>query len=622
MSTRPANWKYLAPHPPKGTVMFAGQEGLPKLPVPELPATFSRLKESLKPLARSDEELETAVKKIDEFAHGQASVLQSRLLQKKDETVHWMEDWWDDLAYMGYRDSVVINVSYYYGFDDVPAHLSGSPVSRAAGITRAAMLFRQRVKQGLLKPDATKEGPFCMDTWRWMFDCCRVPGVPHDWSVTHSKEGDLGDSGHVIALRKGRVWKVDVTHAGNILSTGELEKQFQYIYENTQHEYPGVGVLTASNRDVWAKDYVELISDTTNASVVDAIHSAAFVICLDTEHPADPVAHSHALWHGAVTKSVDGVQLGLRNRWVDKPIQFIVFDNGKAGMMGEHSVMDGTPSSRMCDEVLDNLYHPNFDHGSPAASSLSPPTPLDFKVTPVIEEAIESASKAALELIETQSLTFHLTSYGKEAIKAFGVSPDFWAQMIIQLAYLRLIGFDNNKRTGGTYEAATTRKFFKGRTECIRVVTSQSDKFAWSMDNEDVSEDDKRRYFMEAMKKHIQLAKTAGNGEGVDRHLLGMKLALQDGEPVPALYSDPLYLRSGHWTLSTSAIFSKHFPVYGWGEVVADGFGVAYMTGYDDRLQFTVTSRKEMPNQQFIEGIAKAAVDIYNLHAHASKARL
>lgn len=26
---------------------------------------------------------------------------------------------------------------------------------------------------------------------------------------------------------------------------------------------------------------------------------------------------------------------------VDKPCQFIVFDNGKAGFMGEHSVMDG-----------------------------------------------------------------------------------------------------------------------------------------------------------------------------------------------------------------------------------------------------------------------------------------
>jgi carnitine O-acetyltransferase len=47
------------------------------------------------------------------------------------------------------------------------------------------------------------------------------------------------------------------------------------------------------------------------------------------------------------------------------------------------------------------------------------------------------------------------------------------------------------------------------------------------------------------------------------------------------LFDDPLFQRSKKWILSTSAIFSKHFLVYGWGAVVPDGFGVPYMTGYD-----------------------------------------
>jgi len=33
--------------------------------------------------------------------------------------------------------------------------------------------------------------------------------------------------------------------------------------------------------------------------------------------------------------------------------------------------------------------------------------------------------------------------------------------------------------------------------------------------------------------------------------------------------------------LSTSAVFSGIFEAYGWGEVVPNGFGVAYMTGFD-----------------------------------------
>jgi carnitine O-acetyltransferase len=62
--------------------------------------------------------------------------------------------------------------------------------------------------------------------------------------------------------------------------------------------------------------------------------------------------------------------------------------------------------------------------------------------------------------------------------------------------------------------------------------------------------------------------------------------------------------------------------VYGWGEVVPEGFGVAYMTGYDDRLQYTVTSRKEMPNQEFMDEIARAALDLYDLHAGQPKSML
>ncbi|TFK51836.1 acyltransferase ChoActase/COT/CPT [Heliocybe sulcata] len=616
MSTRPADWKKLAPAPPPGTITFASQSTLPKLPVPELSKTVARLKESLKPLAWTENEYDLTVAKIDEFAHGPAPELQKRLNKRREETEHWLEQWWDDGAYLSYRDSVVINVSYYYGFDDAPPHLPQTPTSRAASLTRAVMLFRQKLKQGLIKPEATKEGPLDMDTYRWMFDCCRVPGADGlDWSVTYAKEGDPGNSGHIAVLRKGRVWRLDAAHNGRILSTAEFEKQFQHIYDSTKEEYPGVGVLTASNRDIWAKDYAELLSSSQNASIIEAIHSAAFVVCLDTEQPLGPVEHSRFLWHGAVTLSSanpGSVVLGLRNRWVDKPCQFVVFDNAKAGFMGEHSVMDGTPTARMCDEVLDALWDPKFDHGAPSGSAPSP-TPLDWAVSPATEKAIVEAIRAAQELIESQEMSYHLTSYGKAAIKTFGVSPDAFAQMIVQLAYLRLIGFDKTKRSGGTYEAATTRKFRKGRTEAIRVVTGESDRWAWAMDDKKVGVEERKRLFVEAAKKHIGLAKEAGNGEGVDRHLFGLRKCLREGEPTPSLYADPLFQRSSHWVLSTSAVWSKHFPVYGWGEVVPDGFGVAYMTGYDDRLQYTITSRKEAPNAQFCKEIEKAALDLYDL---------
>ncbi|KAH6916065.1 carnitine acetyl transferase [Coprinopsis sp. MPI-PUGE-AT-0042] len=619
--TRPANWKELAPEALPGSLTYAAQTKLPKLPVPNLPDTLTRLKETLKPIAWSEEEFQAVSKKIDAFADGQGPELHKRLLKRDAETKHWLESWWDDIGYLGYRDSVVINVSYYYGFDVPKPGQYKSPADRAAGIARAAMIFRQKLKLGLISPDATKEGPLDMDTYRWMFDCCRVPGIDGlDWSTSFAKANDDGISGHIIVIRKNRVWKIDATKDGKLLSTEDLAHQIQHIYDNTLQEYPGVGVLTASNRDVWAKDYKELAQSPANAKIIEEIQSSAFVISLEESLPKDPVQHSRYLWHGEV---VGGIPVGLRNRWVDKPLNFVIYDNAYAGLMGEHSVMDGTPTVRLCDNILDWLEEPSFDHGAPVTDATITPTPLDWEVSPTITEAIAKADIAARDLIESQELNYHLTSYGKDAIKKFGVSPDSWAQLIVQLAYKRLLG--DAKRQGGTYEAATTRKFYKGRTETIRVISSESDAWVASMDDPKMTPQQRKALFDAATKKHIDRAKLAGQGQGVDRHMFGLRRLLQPGEEAPALFNDPVLARSSNWVLSTSAIFSKHFPAYGWGEVVPEGFGVAYMTGYNDRLQYTITSRKEMPNAKFVEEIAKASDDIYNLHketAQVQKAKL
>lgn len=265
------------------------------------------------------------------------------------------------------------------------------------------------------------------------------------------------------------------------------------------------------------QDYLELRSNTHNSQILDAIHSSAFIICLDSSSPKDSVHHSRALWHGDV---VEGIPVGLRNRWVDKPLQFIVFDNAYAGIMGEHSVMDGTPTARMCDDMLDMLYNPTFDHGIPSGDPIPSPQPLDWEISPEINRAITNADHAARELVESQELGFYLTPYGKAAIKTFAVSPDSWAQMIIHLAYKRLLG--NNKRNGATYEAASTRKFYKGRTETIRVVTSEADAWANSMDDDKVNAETRKHLFDLATSQHISLAVNGGQGQGVDRHLFGL----------------------------------------------------------------------------------------------------
>jgi hypothetical protein len=127
-SVRPKDWKKAAPQ-----LLFDGSStthNLPKLPVPKLEDTLEKLKDSLVPIAWTDEELNTVNKRIQEFASKEGPELHQRLLERAKEQPHWLEQWWDDTGYLGYRDSVssiscpsknepsnvcqvVINVTYY-----------------------------------------------------------------------------------------------------------------------------------------------------------------------------------------------------------------------------------------------------------------------------------------------------------------------------------------------------------------------------------------------------------------------------------------------------------------------------------------------------------------------------
>ena len=222
---------------------------------------------------------------------------------------------------------------------------------------------------------------------------------------------------------------------------------------------------------------------------------------------------SRFLWHGSPN--------GLRDRWVDKPIQLIVFDSARAGLMGEHSIMDGTPTLTFTDRICTALADPAFDHGTPAHFS-SPAAPVDLQWTldKKMEQSIVRAEQEAAALVASQAVNITKTGYGKRAIKAARVSPDAWAQLLVQLAYARLLHARGEKRHGGTYESATTRRFFKGRTEVIRVVTNESDAFVQAM-MEGKGMEESKALFEKAAKVHVENAQAAGRGEGVDRHLFG-----------------------------------------------------------------------------------------------------
>ncbi|KAG1147892.1 hypothetical protein G6F37_003664 [Rhizopus arrhizus] len=557
--------------------MLRYQNNLPKLPVPALSATLQKYLQSVRPLLNDAEfkKTEEAVKNF-EAPGGLGQELQKRLLARANDpkVINWMEDWWLDQAYMGYRDPVVVYVSYFFLYKD--DKLRKLPAQRAAALTTAALEFKQQIAQKTLEPEYVKGEPLCMDSFKYMFNNCRIPKKPSDYEEIF----DLSLN-HIVVLRKNKFYVVDTVHNGQQLSTAELELQFQKIIDQAgSSKGVPIGVLTSDNRDKWTEYRENLIkSSPENRQLLEKIESSDFVVCLDDSKPITRDESSRACWHG------DG-----RNRFFDKPLQFIVFENGKAGFMGEHSCMDGMVTCRLNEYICDGLAKNKIVHGSSEIrSNLPQPQELQFNVNDQTLKDIASAESNFDRLIGKHELTvLNYQAYGKDLIKKYKCSPDGYAQMVIQLAYYKMFGTSRP-----TYESAQTRKYQRGRTETARTVTVDSVAFVKAMEDPHVPTTEKIAAFRKAMKAQGAYMADAVNGHGVDRHLFGLKNSLKENEEKPDIFTDPAYAYSSHWYLSTSQLSSEHFDGYGWGQVVNDGFGVAYMVKKHG-LQFNVASVKDL----------------------------
>lgn len=136
--------------PPKGYAidpaagpMLRYQDSLPRLPVPTLSSTASKYLESVRPHLSDSafSTTKTAVQSFLESSH--ASELQKRLQARAadPEVKSWLADWWNEAAYLGYRDPVVVFVSYYF------VHLDDKrrrdPAKRASALIKALLPFRE-----------------------------------------------------------------------------------------------------------------------------------------------------------------------------------------------------------------------------------------------------------------------------------------------------------------------------------------------------------------------------------------------------------------------------------------------------------------------------------------------
>lgn len=283
-----------------------------------------------------------------------------------------------------------------------------------------------------------RKTPLAMSSYKYLFNTCRFPHKDVDTAEKFDPEAN----NHITVLRRGKFFEVQVVDdAGNFLSEADLRTQFEKVVEmaGEQEDAHPLGALTTWNRDSWAEARDELLrSAPENAQLMDRVASSIVVLALDSYKPITRDQKSRNWWIG----------YNSGNRFMDKhtrtcsesqaqtfpqasDLLFLLYkvmvtDNGKSGFSGEHSLLDGTPTTRLNDWMIRSLSAGKIDLGSSTArSDLPQPKHLDFKLNDKVKSAITQALKDVEALkSEHQVTVLQYSGYGKDVIKNFNCSPD------------------------------------------------------------------------------------------------------------------------------------------------------------------------------------------------------
>lgn len=114
-------------------------------------------------------------------------------------------------------------------------------------------------------------------------------------------------------------------------------------------------------------------------------------------------------------------------------------------------------------------------------------------------------------------------------------------------------------------------------------------------------------------------------GNGVDRHLLGLKLqALEKNIKPHEFFKSVGYVRSSSFKLSTSQVPTKHEGFMGYGPSDPDGYGICYNPRPDDIIMSVASFKcsKIASTEDMVKSLNDAFVDMQDLLCKTNKSKL
>lgn len=546
-------------------MLLTNEYNLPRLPVPQLEETVQRYLESVRPLV-STKEWEAHKEVTSAFKYKEGRQLQEILLRRELNQAmgraypfSYIEKDWDDM-YLAARYQSPINVNPSYGLlDETEGNLKGM-IPRSAAFVRSMMKWWTKVKMSELEQDKNQ----CMAGFARQFGTARIPKRKTDTLVSYPH------AVHIVVMSGNNYYKLNVLSPDgkHLMAQQQLEEQLDFILNSsTQNDNNDVDLstLTAEKRDIWAQIRNSLVAyHPLNAETLEVIDSALFILVLEDRNPANMKQRMELSLHGQGC-----------HRWFDK-LQVIVQPDGHLTINFEHSFSDGTIWNRWLHECWHDMRH--SDSGftplkeMPEYFGASKPEKLNWKLS---NNLIEDVRKAECHFgdfagnLNSECLIY--TGFAKRECKKWQLSPDGIAQMALQLAFYRTHG-----KIAPTYESCSTRQFHHGRTETIRSATPAAEAFVNSVET-GMAVTTQRELLVAAIKNHVEIAKIAQKGLGVDRHLTALNSIATEYGIRSNFLTSSVRAESTHFRISSSNVTMPLLQYFSFGAVVPHGYGVGYL---------------------------------------------
>ncbi|KAF9113171.1 hypothetical protein BGX27_002076 [Mortierella sp. AM989] len=594
------------------------QHTLKKLPVPSLEETLTKYLRTIEPLA-TPEELERSKALAKDFVKpgGLGQTLQQRLLDvDRAAPNNWLDDtWWISKAYHEWREPLLVNSNWYILMKNEPDHpsvfyptvenpaYSTFQVKRSAHVAQQLLDYLDALNSQQIPPEKTRAGPLCMNQYTHIV-ASRIPQHVCD-RLTYTPFPTT--SKHIVLIAEDQLFKVDVySKDGKRFLDGDMEKQFLNAIKQLKDIKASapVGLLTCDHRDAWsvAREHL-VVLDPKNRESLQLVEDALFCITLDSY--AEPTKADRKTDYSEWAKfGMHGH--GGHNRWCDKSLNLVFERDGKFFCHGEHSPCDALIPALVMEVIVKK---PTELNAASSNADVEAPKHLAFVTDAKTQEHIKAASTTIEKLAKNSDCgIICFEEYGSDYIKkVVKASPDAYLQMALQLGYFKQMG-----QSCATYETASTRFFRNGRTETTRSLSSESLAFCKGMEDPSVKPEEKMKLLRAAIASHQQYQRDAANGKGCDRHLMGLRLCLQQGES-HALFQEPIFTKSSSFLLSTSGLFAGDwFMGTGFGAMYPDGYGINYLSG-GKVLRFGVESKfdsKITSTKEFGEHLRQALRDM------------